>query len=55
MEAMQEHKPGQTRLRWAQAGAAMALWCLPALVLTLPRGLLPFGLLVLATTVLVPR
>ena len=41
MEAMQEHKPGQTRLRWAQAGAAMALWCLPALVLTLPRGLLP--------------
>ena len=55
MEAMQEHKPGQTRLRWAQAGAAAALWCLPALVLTLPRGLLPFGLLVLATTVLVPR
>ncbi|MBB6066125.1 O-antigen ligase family protein [Pseudoxanthomonas broegbernensis] len=45
---------GETRLRWAQAGASAALWCLPALVLTLPKGVLPFGLLLLASTLLVP-
>jgi O-antigen ligase len=42
------------RLRWATACAALGLWSLPALTLALPRGLLPFGLLLLASTLLVP-
>lgn len=42
------------RLRWATACAALGLWCLPALTLALPKGLLPFGLLLLASTLLVP-
>ncbi|KAF1697189.1 O-antigen polymerase [Pseudoxanthomonas koreensis] len=42
------------RLRWAMACAALGLWCLPALVLAVPKGLLPFGLLLLASTLLVP-
>jgi len=42
------------RLRWAQACAALGVWCLPALALTLPKGLLPFGLLLLVSTLLVP-
>ncbi len=44
-----------TRLRMAQAGASAALWCLPALALTFPKGLLPFALLLLATTLLAPE
>ncbi len=42
------------RLHWARRCAACALWCLPALALTLPKGLLPFGLLLLVSTLLVP-
>ena len=42
------------RWRWAQGCAAAAVWCLPALTLTLPKGLLPFGLLLLFSTLLVP-
>src|SRR5690606_12443324 len=42
------------RLHWARCCAACALWCLPALALTLPKGLLPFGLLLLVSTLLVP-
>lgn len=42
------------RLRWARRCADWALWCLPALTLTLPKGLLPFGLLLLLSTLLVP-
>ena len=54
MEAMQEHETRGTRLRWASMCAAAALWLLPALVLTIPKGLLPFGLLLLASSLLVP-
>jgi O-antigen ligase len=43
-----------TRQRWARGSALLALWCLPALVLTLPKGLLPFGLLLLASSLMVP-
>ncbi|WP_372017852.1 O-antigen ligase family protein [Pseudoxanthomonas sp. 10H] len=42
------------RWRWASACAALGLWCLPALTLSIPKGLLPFGLLLLASTLLVP-
>ena len=42
------------RLRWAHACAAAGLWCLPALTLAIPKGLLPYGLLLLASTLLVP-
>lgn len=45
---------GGRRLQWAGACAALALWSLPALAVTLPKGLLPFGLLLLASTLLVP-
>lgn len=45
---------GGRRLRWARGCAELGLWCLPALVLTMPKGLLPFGLLLLASTLLVP-
>ncbi len=45
---------GSRRLRLARGCASIALWCLPALVLTLPKGLLPFGLLLLASTLMVP-
>ena len=43
-----------TRLRWAQACAGLAMWCLGALTLSIPKGLLPFGVLLLLTTALVP-
>ena len=46
--------PGDRRLRWARACAALGVWCLPALTLAIPKGLLPFGLLLLASTLLVP-
>lgn len=54
MEAIPYEGGGGTRLRWAQACAAMAAWALPALVLAIPAGLLPFGLLLLASSLLVP-
>jgi len=43
-----------TRQLWANRLAPAALWCLPALTLTLPKGLLPFGLLFLASSLMVP-
>ncbi|WP_236685916.1 O-antigen ligase family protein [Pseudoxanthomonas suwonensis] len=51
---MRSDNTGDWRLRWAQACAALGLWCLPALTLSIPKGLLPFGLLLLASTLLVP-
>ncbi|MFC6840322.1 O-antigen ligase family protein [Xanthomonas theicola] len=36
----------------AEWGAALGLLCLPALAVSIPRGLLPFGLLLLATSLL---
>ena len=42
------------RWRWASACAVVGLWSLPALTLSIPKGLLPFGLLLLASTLLVP-
>ena len=42
------------RLRWASGCAAEALWCLPALTLSMPKGLLPFGVLLLVSSLLVP-
>jgi len=45
---------GTKRLRLARAWASAALWCLPALALTLPKGLVPFAALLLASTLLVP-
>jgi len=46
---------GASRLRWARACAGLGLWCLGALTLAMPKGLLPFGLLLLLSTLLVPR
>jgi O-antigen ligase len=54
MEMARPHNTGNRCLRVASACAALALWCLPALTLSLPKGLLPFGLLLLASTLLVP-
>lgn len=54
MEATHDHDMEGTRLRWARTCAALALWTLPALVLTLPKGLVPFAVLLLASTLLVP-
>jgi len=54
MDRTRSHNTGNVRLRWASTCAAVALWCLPALTLSIPRGLLPFGLLLLASTLLVP-
>lgn len=54
MEDMSLDNLGNRRLRWARACAGVGLWCLPALTLALPKGLLPFGLLLLASTLLVP-
>ena len=54
MEAMEYQGTGASRLRWARACAAAALWSLPALVLTVPKGLLPFGLLLLGSSLLIP-
>ncbi|MCW0449798.1 O-antigen ligase family protein [Xanthomonas sacchari] len=45
-----------SRQSLAERGAALALLCLPALVISMPSGLLPFGLLLLATSLLaLPR
>ena len=49
-----ENSENDRRLRWAVSCAAAGLWCLPALTLSLPKGLLPFGVLLLASTLLVP-
>ena len=54
MEALEYQGTGASRLRWARACAAAALWSLPALVLTVPKGLLPFGLLLLGSSLLIP-
>ena len=54
MESIQDHNEDGIRLRWARACAAAGLWCLTALVLTLPKGLLPFGLLLLGSSLLIP-
>ena len=54
MDVMRLDNGGDRRLGWARACAALGLWCLPALVLAIPKGLLPFGLLLLASTLLVP-
>ncbi len=54
MDALGQDTENNLRLRWAASCAALGLWSLPALTLTLPKGLLPFGLLLLASTLLVP-
>lgn len=54
MVAIAGENAAQTRLRWATACAALALWALPALILAVPNGLLPFGVLLLASSLLVP-
>lgn len=46
-------RKGMHRQRARQLAAA-ALWCLPALALTVPKGLLPFGLLLLVSTLMAP-
>lgn len=43
-------RPGLDRNGLARSLAIAALWCLPALALTLPHGLMPFGLLLLASS-----
>ena len=53
MEAGHDHQEGM-RLRWANACAGMALWSLPALVASVPNGLLAFALLLLASCLLLP-
>ena len=54
MDETRSHNMGNLRLRGASACAVLAMWCLPAFTLSLPKGLLPFGLLLLASTLLVP-
>lgn len=54
MDVMRLDNLGDLRLRWASACAVVGVWCLPALTLTIPKGLLPFGLLLLASSLLVP-
>lgn len=54
MESMRHDDTDGIRLRCAKACAAAALWSLPALVLALPKGLFPFGLMLLASSLLVP-
>lgn len=41
-------------MRLARMSASVALWCLPALALTLPKGMLPFAVLLVVSTLLVP-
>jgi O-antigen ligase len=54
MDVMRLDNGRDRRLGWARACATAGLWCLPALALAIPKGLLPFGLLLLASTLLVP-
>jgi len=46
--------PLQGRARVAHWIATVGLFCMPALVLTLPQNLLPYGILLLLSTLLAP-
>ncbi|MEW6385567.1 MAG: O-antigen ligase family protein, partial [Pseudomonadota bacterium] len=47
--------PAGGRQRVAHGLAQLGLFCLPALVLTVPINLLPYGLLLLLSTLLAPE
>ncbi len=54
MDLMSGDNTDPIRLRWARACAGVAVWSLAALVLAMPKGLLPAGILFLLSTLLVP-